>query len=315
MLEGILPLSEKTATGVSVLLQGVGGYVKAPLHVIHLKSDLVSGPVTVGLQATLPVKGISFVIGNDLAGGQVSGNPMLVEKPSMENNTAQLEQEILGIFPSCAATRAMGRKHSEEKEKVLTSRFAQALLVEYPETKCQHTQVMDGGNVGKLFVGGLNFDTSEDVLDSIFGKYGPLLEVLLIKDRETQKSRGFGFVTFENTKDAKDAEKDLNGKDLDGRTITVEKAGHGRQGGYRGGKRGDSFRGGYGSWGGSSSFGGGRSRDYYGGSQQQQRSFGNSRRDDYYGGSRDGDRYSRDYSTRLYNRDYDFYDQEKRWKH
>uniref|UniRef100_UPI00358FDDD8 cold-inducible RNA-binding protein-like isoform X1 n=1 Tax=Myxine glutinosa TaxID=7769 RepID=UPI00358FDDD8 len=175
---------------------------------------------------------------------------------------------------------------------------------------------MDGGNVGKLFVGGLNFDTSEDVLDSIFGKYGPLLEVLLMKDRETQKSRGFGFVTFENTEDAKDAEKDLNGKDLDGRTITVEKAGHGRRGGYRGGTRGGSFRGSYGSSrGGSSSFGGGRSRDYYGGSQQQQRSFGSSRRDDYYGGSRDGDRYSRDYSTRRYNRDYDSYDQEKSWKH
>uniref|UniRef100_A0A8C4WUM9 RRM domain-containing protein n=1 Tax=Eptatretus burgeri TaxID=7764 RepID=A0A8C4WUM9_EPTBU len=67
-------------------------------------------------------------------------------------------------------------------------------------------------NVGKLFVGGLNFETNEDFLDSIFSKYGPILEVLLMKDRETQKSKGYGFVTFENPEDAKDAEKDLNGK-------------------------------------------------------------------------------------------------------
>uniref|UniRef100_A0A8C4R1Z0 RRM domain-containing protein n=1 Tax=Eptatretus burgeri TaxID=7764 RepID=A0A8C4R1Z0_EPTBU len=71
---------------------------------------------------------------------------------------------------------------------------------------------MSEENVGKLFVGGLNFDTTEDVLDSIFCKYGPLLEVLLMKDRETHRSRGFAFVTFENPDDAKDAEKDLNGK-------------------------------------------------------------------------------------------------------
>ncbi len=161
--------------------------LKLLLHVIHLESDLVSGPVTVGLQATLPVEGVSFVIGNDLAGGQVSGNPMVVKKSSMENNT---------------------------------------------------TPVRDGGNIGKLFVGGLNFKTTEEVLTSVFGKNGLLLEVRLIKDRETQRSRGFGFVTFENTKDAKEAEKDWNGKDLDGqdlegRTIAVEKAGHRHRGGYR----------------------------------------------------------------------------------
>uniref|UniRef100_UPI00358F18E9 cold-inducible RNA-binding protein B-like isoform X2 n=1 Tax=Myxine glutinosa TaxID=7769 RepID=UPI00358F18E9 len=153
---------------------------------------------------------------------------------------------------------------------------------------------MESDNVGKLFVGGLNFDTTEDVLDSIFGKYGPLLEVLLMKDRETHKSRGFAFVTFENPDDAKDAEKDMNGKILDSRNITVEQAGQGRRGGFRGGR--GSFRSGYGSrgggsggsgggyYGGGGGGGGGRSRDYYGGSQ----SYGSSRRDDYQGSGREG---------------------------
>uniref|UniRef100_UPI00358EBAF9 cold-inducible RNA-binding protein-like n=1 Tax=Myxine glutinosa TaxID=7769 RepID=UPI00358EBAF9 len=172
---------------------------------------------------------------------------------------------------------------------------------------------MEVENVGKLFVGGLNFDTTEDALDSIFCKYGPLLEVLLMKDRETHKSRGFAFVTFENPDDAKDAEKDLNGKSIDGRTLTVEQASHGRRGGFRGG-RGSGFRGGYGGRGGGGGGGGGsRGRDYYGDSQQ--RSFGSSRRDDYYG-RRDGDRYSRDYDDRHYSRDeYESYgDQGKSWK-
>uniref|UniRef100_UPI00358E1415 uncharacterized protein isoform X3 n=1 Tax=Myxine glutinosa TaxID=7769 RepID=UPI00358E1415 len=87
MLEGILPLSKSTATGDSVRLQGIGGCVSAPLHVIHLESDLVSGPVTVGLQATLPVEGVSVVIGNDLAGGQIYGNPRVGKEHSRENNT------------------------------------------------------------------------------------------------------------------------------------------------------------------------------------------------------------------------------------
>ncbi|CAN0398499.1 unnamed protein product [Lampetra planeri] len=67
-------------------------------------------------------------------------------------------------------------------------------------------------NHGKLFVGGLHFGTDERSLQDVFGKYGRVAQVLLLKDRETNRSRGFAFVTFENPDDAKDAAKDLNGK-------------------------------------------------------------------------------------------------------
>ena len=95
---------------------------------------------------------------------------------------------------------------------------------------------------GKLFVGGLSFDTNEQSLEQVFSKYGQISEgkiavpscgefhecvrfpryqclfffllfiVVVVKDRETQRSRGFGFVTFENIDDAKDAMMAMNGK-------------------------------------------------------------------------------------------------------
>uniref|UniRef100_A0A3Q2PQ79 RNA binding motif protein X-linked n=1 Tax=Fundulus heteroclitus TaxID=8078 RepID=A0A3Q2PQ79_FUNHE len=77
---------------------------------------------------------------------------------------------------------------------------------------------------GKLFIGGLNTETTEKALEQYFSKYGRIVEVLLMKDRETNKSRGFAFVTFENPADAKDAAREMNGKSLDGKPIKVEQA-------------------------------------------------------------------------------------------
>ena len=67
MRERILPFFERIATGIGVLFQGVGDFVNVPLRVVNLEFKLVSGPVTVSLQSTLPVEGVSFIIGNDLA--------------------------------------------------------------------------------------------------------------------------------------------------------------------------------------------------------------------------------------------------------
>ncbi|XP_046891772.1 RNA-binding motif protein, X chromosome isoform X1 [Hypomesus transpacificus] len=77
---------------------------------------------------------------------------------------------------------------------------------------------------GKLFIGGLNTETNEKALEQYFSKYGRIVEVLLMKDRETNKSRGFAFVTFDSPADAKDAAREMNGKSLDGKPIKVEQA-------------------------------------------------------------------------------------------
>uniref|UniRef100_A0A673HFL1 Cold-inducible RNA-binding protein-like n=1 Tax=Sinocyclocheilus rhinocerous TaxID=307959 RepID=A0A673HFL1_9TELE len=106
---------------------------------------------------------------------------------------------------------------------------------------------------GKLFVGGLSFDTTEQSLEDAFSKYGVITNVHVARNRETNKSRGFGFVTFENPDDAKDALEGMNGKSVDGRTIRVDEAGKG--GGGRSG--GGSYRGGGGGGGSSGGRGGG----------------------------------------------------------
>ncbi|KAI4793684.1 hypothetical protein KUCAC02_032554 [Chaenocephalus aceratus] len=119
---------------------------------------------------------------------------------------------------------------------------------------------------GKLFIGGLSFDTNEESLASAFSKYGTIEKVDVIRDKETGNSRGFGFVKYDNAEDAKDAMDGMNGTTLDGRSIRVDEAGKGGRprggfgggGGARGGSRGGFGRGrggGYG--GGERSYGGG----------------------------------------------------------
>ncbi|PWA25388.1 hypothetical protein CCH79_00005211, partial [Gambusia affinis] len=96
---------------------------------------------------------------------------------------------------------------------------------------------------GKLFIGGLSFETNEDSLAAAFGKYGTIEKVDVIRDKETGRSRGFGFVKYDNVEDAKDALDAMNGKTLDGRAIRVDEAGKGgrSRGGFSSGPRGGRF--------------------------------------------------------------------------
>lgn len=75
-----------------------------------------------------------------------------------------------------------------------------------------------------LFVGGLPFAMTEDELSSVFSEYGTVSNVKIPTDRDTGRSRGFGFVEFENDDEGKAAEAALNGKEIDGRTIQVNQA-------------------------------------------------------------------------------------------
>jgi hypothetical protein len=76
----------------------------------------------------------------------------------------------------------------------------------------------------KLFVGGLSWNTTSDELRTAFSKFGAIQEATVIMDRTTGRSRGFGFVSFENAADASEAVKNMNGADLDGRTLKVNNA-------------------------------------------------------------------------------------------
>lgn len=76
----------------------------------------------------------------------------------------------------------------------------------------------------KIFVGGLSFDSTDESLKTACRKYGEITEAVVVMDRETGRSRGFGFVTFTDEKAARDAIAGLNNTDLDGRTIRVDSA-------------------------------------------------------------------------------------------
>lgn len=76
----------------------------------------------------------------------------------------------------------------------------------------------------KIFVGGLAWATREDGLRESFSPFGDIVEAKVITDRETGRSRGFGFVTFETADAANRAIEEMNGVELDGRTIRVDLA-------------------------------------------------------------------------------------------
>ncbi|HOX58573.1 MAG TPA: RNA-binding protein [Candidatus Paceibacterota bacterium] len=76
----------------------------------------------------------------------------------------------------------------------------------------------------KLFVGNLSFNATQEQMQDLFGAHGTVLEVDLIRDKFSGRPRGFGFVTMESKEGADAAIKALNGKELDGRALTVNEA-------------------------------------------------------------------------------------------
>ncbi len=108
----------------------------------------------------------------------------------------------------------------------------------------------------KIFVGGLSWNTNDDTLRQAFERFGNVDEAKVIQDRETSRSRGFGFVTFSDNDGAQKAISGMDGKELDGRTIKVNEAEDKPRGGGGGGGGGGG-RGGFGGGGGDRGGGGG----------------------------------------------------------
>ena len=126
----------------------------------------------------------------------------------------------------------------------------------------------------KIYVGNLSYQTTGDDLQTLFEQVGEVRSASIIEDRDTGRSRGFGFVEMANREDGEVAIERFNGLDLQGRTLTVNEAkpredrggrsggGGGGRGGYGGG---GGSRGGYGGGGGGGGYGGGGGGSYGGG--------------------------------------------------
>ncbi len=114
----------------------------------------------------------------------------------------------------------------------------------------------------KLYVGNLTYNVNESDLEALFSQFGSVQSAQIIVDRDTNRSKGFGFVEMGTDQEAQAAIQGLNGRDHDGRNLTVNEAKpreprSGGGGGYGGGGGGRSGGGGYG--------GGGGGRGGYGG--------------------------------------------------
>ena len=108
VLGSVLPFSDQSDTGTKVLLQGVElGTISVPLHKVFLRCSLKTGPTVIGVRSSLPVKGITVLLGNYLAGGRVVANPKVSDKPQMLTDDDGTTKHLSELFPACAVTRAM----------------------------------------------------------------------------------------------------------------------------------------------------------------------------------------------------------------
>ena len=118
MLDSVLPLTENSFTGANVLISGVEmGILEVPLHEVNIKSSLINGNIVIGMRPSLPVEGISLILGNDLAGEKVMVDPRVVEKPRDDERTEWLAEKFPGIFPASVVTRSMKAKKEAIKEQ------------------------------------------------------------------------------------------------------------------------------------------------------------------------------------------------------
>lgn len=137
---GVLELTEQSTTGKTVLIHGVElGFYCVPLHRVFLQSDLVAGPIIVGVRPTLPVEGVSLLLGNDLAGNKVMVDPCLSRFPYVSDSTSW---ETPGLFPACAVTCVMA-KQAEKQSLLLANDQAKSHIVDISDTFLANDHVHD----------------------------------------------------------------------------------------------------------------------------------------------------------------------------
>lgn len=90
----------------------------------------------------------------------------------------------------------------------------------------------------KLYVGNLSYETTEEQLSTLFSEAGAVASAKIITDRHTGQPRGFGFVEMETKMDGQKAISMLNGRNIDGRALTVNEARPQQKGGFGGSRRG-----------------------------------------------------------------------------
>lgn len=107
----VLPFSDQTSCGSNVLIQGIEmGLVQVPLHQVHLESELCTGFVKVAVRARLPVSGVQFILGNDLAGGKVMPLLEVFDNSGVSDQPDELARFYPETFSACVVTRSQAKE-------------------------------------------------------------------------------------------------------------------------------------------------------------------------------------------------------------
>lgn len=129
MLTDSLPFSELSSCGYSVVLQGLEmGYVPRPVHLVQLQSELISGIFPIAVCSELPVKGISLLLGNDIAGGKVTPSLEILDVPCSRPKNDDAIQTT--VSTSCVLTRAQKLKRNSEENVDLSDSVLMSIFSE-----------------------------------------------------------------------------------------------------------------------------------------------------------------------------------------
>ncbi|KAI2660033.1 Gag-Pol polyprotein [Labeo rohita] len=105
VISDVIPLSEQTSCDSSVLIQGIEmGVAKEPLHCVHLQCELLTGFVKVRVRSSFPVKGVAFILSNDLAGGKVTPVVKVVDRPDCFVGADDIADEYPDVFAANVMT-------------------------------------------------------------------------------------------------------------------------------------------------------------------------------------------------------------------
>lgn len=115
ILQDVLQFSDQSAVGSNAIVERFGGgHLSLPMHNLNLESALVSGQVSVCVCSHIPIKGVSFILGNDLAGGRVLVAPEVVPRRVAPARPDELDKKYPGTFSVCVTNRAMSKRTKEK---------------------------------------------------------------------------------------------------------------------------------------------------------------------------------------------------------
>lgn len=191
----ILHLSNSTFTGEYVLLQGIDlNSTKIPLHKIYLQSSYINGFVVVGVLSTLPVKGVSLILGNDLANGKVITNPIITDNIDLTDTN----EEDNNLYPICVLTRA--RKNKQLLENHNTS--LQDTLLKLNETFIAHDLEKLNNKNKHLDISTVrNGNTTGEIQNNLIKEQQNDNEICLLKNKalpleDAEKERECFYMTY-----------------------------------------------------------------------------------------------------------------------